>query len=148
MAQTLKKRLQCRKPGFDPWVGKIPWRRGWLPTPVFLPGESHGQRSLVGYSPWGRKESDMTERLDRERVRNGNEILPRCAPILFVLERVCLGPRGRASFWSMKKDSPGVGWDLWWCLPCPRHRLTQAKRHLGEAFCPGVRSASSGPLAA
>ena len=35
-----------------PWVGKIPWRREWLPTPVFLPGESHGQRSLVGYSPW------------------------------------------------------------------------------------------------
>ena len=36
---------------FDPWVGKIPWRRKWQPTPVFLPGESHGQRSLVGYSP-------------------------------------------------------------------------------------------------
>ena len=42
-------------------VGKIPWRRKWQPTPVFLPGESHGQRSLVCYSPWGRKESDMTE---------------------------------------------------------------------------------------
>ena len=39
------------------------WRRKWQPTPVFLPGESHGQRSLVGYSPWGRKESDTTERL-------------------------------------------------------------------------------------
>ena len=49
--------------GFDPWVGKIPWRRKWQPTPVFLPGESHGQRSLVGYSPWGHKESDTTERL-------------------------------------------------------------------------------------
>ena len=45
---------------FDPWVGKIPWRRKWQPTPVLLPGKSHGQRSLVGYSPWGRKESDMT----------------------------------------------------------------------------------------
>ena len=41
---------------FDPWVGKIPWRRPWQPTPVFLPGEARGQRSLVGYSPWGRKE--------------------------------------------------------------------------------------------
>ena len=50
-----------RGPGFDPWVGKIPWRRAWQPTPVFLPGESHGQRSLVGYSPWGHTESDMTE---------------------------------------------------------------------------------------
>ena len=47
--------------GFDPWVGKTPWRRAWQPTPVFLPGESHAQRSLVGYSPWGRKETDMTE---------------------------------------------------------------------------------------
>ena len=39
----------------DPWVGKIPWRRKWQSTPVFLPGESHGQRSLMGYSPWGCK---------------------------------------------------------------------------------------------
>ena len=46
---------------FDPWVGKIPWGRKWQPTPVFLPGESHGQRSLVGSSPSGHKESDMTE---------------------------------------------------------------------------------------
>ena len=43
--------LQCERPGFDPGVEKIPWRRKWLPTPVFLPEESHGQRSLVGYSP-------------------------------------------------------------------------------------------------
>ena len=55
--------LQCRRPGFESWVGKIPWRRKWQPTPVFLPGESHGWRSLVGYSPQARKESDMTERL-------------------------------------------------------------------------------------
>ena len=47
--------------GFDPWIGKIPWREAWQPTPVFLPGESHGQRSLAGYSPWGRTESDTTE---------------------------------------------------------------------------------------
>ena len=52
---------------WSPWVpslvGRIPWRRKWQPTLVFLPGESHGQRSLVGYSPQGRKESDTTERL-------------------------------------------------------------------------------------
>ena len=52
--------LQCRRPGFSPWVGKIPWRRKWRPTPIFLPGESHGQRRLEGYSPWGHKESDTT----------------------------------------------------------------------------------------
>ena len=55
--------LQCRRPGFDPWVRKIPWRRKWQPTPVPSPGKSHGQRSLVGCSPWGQKESDPTERL-------------------------------------------------------------------------------------
>ena len=43
--------LQCGRPGFDPWVGKIPWRRAWQPSPVLLPGKSHGWRRLVGYSP-------------------------------------------------------------------------------------------------
>ena len=56
-----RQRKRCRRCGFDSWVGKIPWRRAWHPTPVFLPGESHGQRSLVGYSPQGCKELDMTE---------------------------------------------------------------------------------------
>ena len=49
---------RCR---FDSWIGKMPWKRAWQPTPVFLPGESHGQRSLANYSPQGHKESDMTE---------------------------------------------------------------------------------------
>ena len=49
--------------GFNPWVGKIPWRREWHPTPVPLPGKSHRRRSLVGYSPRGRKEVDTTEQL-------------------------------------------------------------------------------------
>ena len=52
---------RCKRHGFDPWVGKIPWRRAQQPTPVFLPGEFHGQRNLVGYSPWGRKELDIIE---------------------------------------------------------------------------------------
>ena len=50
---------QCRRHkrrGFSLWVGKIPWRRAWQPTPVVLPGESHGQRNLMSYSPWGQKE--------------------------------------------------------------------------------------------
>ena len=53
--------LQCKRPEFDPWIGKIPWRRKWQSTPEPLPGESHGQRSLEGYSAWGHKESDKTE---------------------------------------------------------------------------------------
>ena len=55
---------QCRRykrSSFDPWVRKIPWRREWLPTQAFLPGEYHGQRNLAGYSPWGHKELDVTE---------------------------------------------------------------------------------------
>ena len=55
---------QCRRRRrwvFDPWVRKVLWSRKWHPAPIFLPGESHGQRSLVGYSPWGHKESEMTE---------------------------------------------------------------------------------------
>ena len=59
--------LQCGRPGVNPWLGKIPWRRKWQSTLVLLPGKSHGQRSLVGYSPWGHKESDMTEQLHFHR---------------------------------------------------------------------------------
>ena len=51
-------------------VRKIPWRRKWQPTPVFFPGESHGQGSLEDYSPWGRKEWDMTERLSTHTLSN------------------------------------------------------------------------------
>ena len=60
---------QWRKPGFSPCIGKIPWRRKWQPTPVSLPGKSYGQRSLVGYSPWGHKESDTAERLSTHAHR-------------------------------------------------------------------------------
>ena len=52
---------RCQRDGFNPWVGKILWSRKWQPTLVFLPGKSHGQKSLVTCSPWGPKESDMTE---------------------------------------------------------------------------------------
>ena len=54
--------LQCWRPRLNPWVGKILWRSKRQPTPVLLPGKSHGQRSVVGYNPWCRKESDTTER--------------------------------------------------------------------------------------
>ena len=55
---------QCRRHRFNPWVRKMPWRRKWQPTPVFLPGKCHGERSLAGYSPWGHKESDTTKQLN------------------------------------------------------------------------------------
>ena len=56
----------CRRPGLDPWVRKIPWRRKLQPTRVFLPGKSHGQRSMVDYSPWNRKELDTNEHTQQQ----------------------------------------------------------------------------------
>ena len=56
-----------RRCSFHPWVRKIPWRSKWQPTPLFLPGKSHGQRSLASYTPWGHKESDTTEQLSTHK---------------------------------------------------------------------------------
>ena len=67
---------QCKRPGFDPWVRKIPWRREGLPTSVLRPGEFHGERSLAGYTPWGRKELDMTERLTLSLHFQINGVVP------------------------------------------------------------------------
>ena len=63
VAQMVKNLPEMQEAQVLPWVRKIPWRREWLPTPIFLPGEFHGQRSLVGYSPWDYKELDTTEQL-------------------------------------------------------------------------------------
>ena len=65
--------LQCGRPRFHHWVRKIPWRRDWLPTPGFLPGEAHGRRSLTVYGRWGHKESDSTERLTHTSIHSGRE---------------------------------------------------------------------------
>ena len=67
-AQTVKNPSAMQETCVRSLRWKIPWRREWLPTPVFLPGEFHGQRSLVGYSPWGCNESDTTERLTHTRI--------------------------------------------------------------------------------
>ena len=68
---------RCKRHAFNCWIRKIPWRRAWQPTPVSYPGESHGQRSLVGYSPQGLKESDMTEATYH-------------AQITFILSKLCV----------------------------------------------------------
>ena len=86
MAQLVKNlpaKRESGRPGFNPWVGKIPWRREWLPTPVFWPGEFRGLDS-----PWGHKESDMTKRLslyylnfkDEKIEAQGVEMLEFTAP--------------------------------------------------------------------
>jgi hypothetical protein len=81
VAQTVNNLPACRRAGFNPWVEKIPWRREWLLTPVFLPGEFHGQWRLGGYSPWGWKESDTTKRLTlspyiKKQVKNDEASCP------------------------------------------------------------------------
>ena len=80
--------LQIRRHGFDPWVGKVPWRRGELLTPIFLPGEVHGQRSLVGYSVWGRKESDTTEAICHAHTQAGWL----CACLILTVATLCGAP--------------------------------------------------------
>ena len=72
VAQMVENHLQCRRPRFNLWVGKISRRRKWLLTPIFLPGEFHGQRSLVGYSPWSHKELDTTEQLTHTHTHTHN----------------------------------------------------------------------------
>ena len=80
------------------WVRKIPWRKTWRPTPVFLPGESHGQRSLAGYSPWGHRESDATEQLTDwlTRLTNAAFLCVQYSSITF-----SLSPSPSSEMWQM-----------------------------------------------
>ena len=81
---------QCRRHQFDPWIGKIPWRKKWQPTPVFLPGKSHGQRSLVGYSPWGCKRVG----LDWATKRNNKSVVD-CRTVTILHHSLHLSPLPR-----------------------------------------------------
>ena len=87
VAPVVKKpACQCRRDkrlGFDPWVGKIPWRRAQQPTPAFFPGESHGQRSLAGCSPWGHTESDTIE-VTKQQPQQCVSVNPQFIPALQV----------------------------------------------------------------
>ena len=109
---------RCKRCGFDPCVGKIPWRRKWQPTPVFLPGESHGQRSLESYSPWGCKELDSTERMCTHTHR----------PKIFLAHTWRLWFSGgqrenRSNFW-LERLKQGV------VLEWPQHRVSILLRSL------------------
>ena len=94
---------QCRRHKrrrFSPWVGKIPWRRARQPTPVFLPGESHGQRILVGYCPRGHKELDMTERLHFDSFSSKDD---------FFYDDFPSGSAGKASVYNVGDPGPSPG---------------------------------------
>ena len=89
--------LWCRSPGFDPWVGKILWRRKWQPTPVLLPGEFHARRSWPGYTVHGIAESDRTERLSLSLSRKPKAKVKREWPC----ERALM----HMPYWHVNKDS-------------------------------------------
>ena len=121
--------LQCRTPRFDPWVGKISWRRKWQPTPVFLVGKFHGWRSLVGYSPRGHKELDTTERLHFLSF----SILPTKVPLvkIMVFPVVMYG----CETWTIKKGKQQRidAFELWCCrrllrVPWTARRSNQSLR--------------------
>ena len=80
---------RCKRCRFDPWVRKIPWRRKWQTTPVFLPGEPHGQRSLAGYSPWDHKErlsmnAYIFQKFSFCKRRTGNSVFTYFISFLFL----------------------------------------------------------------
>ena len=97
-----KRRKRCR---FDPWVQKIPQRRTWQPTPVFSPGESHGLRSLVGWNPWGHKESDVTEHAHTPYVPN----CLFCPSHTFSFQEVVLFPVCKGGGWDSEGKSLAKG---------------------------------------
>ena len=132
----VKIQLQCRRHGrsreFSPWVEKIPWRRKWQPTPVFLPGESHGQRSLVGYSPWGHERVGCGWVTEHSRIRQ--EVLTCCLPRSCLMGWAEPGTCWRlfpaAAAWTISQfphlssgngDCPYLTWVL-----CARHNVFSA----------------------
>ena len=113
MAQTVKNLPTMRETWFHPGVPKIPCRKEWQPTPVFLPGESHEQRSLAGCNPWGLKELDTTEQLKHTlylRERGVSVLFCRCYSVakschtLCILWTPCLSltPRSLPKFMSIE----------------------------------------------
>ena len=126
---------QCRRRWFVPGVRKTPWSRKWQPTPVFLPGESHGQRSLAGYSPWGHRESDTTDPLTfslfillvegaAECLRQEPTVFSPAAswglksPFYFLQTLTPyflfhFGGQRKPSFWQQHFQCRGSGFDLW-----------------------------------
>ena len=114
---------QCRRRkrhGFKPWVRKIPWRRKWQPTPVFLPGKSHGQRSLVGYSLWGHKELDMTEHAhtktaQQTAAKRGGRLIVRWTQTKKALNHIHFPRQSRAcSYWLHMRTA--ILKTFLWCL--------------------------------
>ena len=142
VAQTVKNLPAMKRPGLKPWVMKIPWKREWLPTPVFLSGEFHEQRSLAGYSPWGCQELDTTEWLSTaqhstaqgitraSQVAQGKESACNAgdtgdAGLIPSLSRVLGGGHGNPPQYSFLENPLDRG--VWWAIV---HRFAKSRTQL------------------
>ena len=150
MNEVYRRRWRHR---FNSWLGKIPWRRKWQPTPVFLPGKFHGQRSLVGNSPWDVKESDMTEQLSAHtRTHTTSKriyLLPRIpgraslSPSKFFLDGTTVPHSTTCSGFPLPQSIVHVALACWFvpCLPSqpqpllPDSLLTVTFPHLEISTC-------------
>ena len=106
--------LQCGRPGFGPWVGKFPWRRERLPTPVFWPGEFHGL-----YSPWGHKESDTTEQLSLHFTQSLHSFTFFQCPLHSDPHIFSFSGWWRILFTTHRHEKAGAWRKSWGCLCCP-----------------------------
>ena len=95
------------RPRFDPWIRKIPWRREWQSILIFLPGDSHGQRSLAGYSPWGRQESDTAEWL-AHTGESGRKFEEAGAHMTDLRWR--MGERAKQGYWELLRRHNRTSW--------------------------------------
>ena len=132
VAQMVRICLQSRRPGFDPWVRKIPWRREWQPTPVFLPGESHGQKSLVGYSLWVTK--------SQTQLSSGHCAVLCCAVVQSPSLSSSLGPHGlqhtrRPCSPPPPRVCPRSCLSPWWCCRAISSSDTHTDTHVHVHTC-------------
>ena len=102
-----------RRHGFDPWVGKVPWRREWQPTPLFLPGESHRQRSLASYNPWGSKESDTARTHACTRACTHTHTHSHCIHLRGTVHPVCDGGASPIQMGTLVEASRQTGNRIW-----------------------------------
>ena len=126
---------RCKRCRFNPWVGKIPWSRKWQPTPVFLPGRFHGQRSLVGYSPWGCKGLDVTEQLCTQ---------PEGTKCYFMMVLLCISLIANecvCDFICMRDSIHSI--DVSFLIPS---FFSTLHRSTVPLFCPQIRAYSSCPV--
>ena len=115
----------CRRYRFDPCAGKIPWRRKWQPTSIFLPRKSHRQRSLAGYSQWGHQESDMTEQLSMHTVVYFLQFIKIDLLLLLLLSRFSRVQLFATPWTAAYQAPPPMGFfrqEYWSGLPSPKDR--------------------------